>query len=84
MKESIIATLKGCFDSSLHVLLHTAHTVGEVLDMSNITHIVPSGYDYYAFFKEYVDFCKCNGSKQFRIDSIHHLGDDFVLEVSPL
>ncbi|MGM9675729.1 MAG: hypothetical protein ACI3X9_09740 [Bacteroidaceae bacterium] len=84
MKESFIATLKGCFDSSLHVLLDTAHTVGEVLDMSNITHIVPNGYDYYAFFRDYVAFCKCNGSKLFRIDSIRHAGDGFVLEVSPV
>lgn len=84
MKESVMATLKGCFDSSLHILLDTAHTVGEVLDMSNVTGIVPEGCDYYAFFKDYVRFCKCNGSKLFRIDAIRNMGGMRELFVTPV
>lgn len=84
MKESVMATLKGCFDSSLHILLDTAHTVGEVLDVSNVTGIVPAGRDYYAFFKDYVSFCKCNGSKSFRIDAIRSAGGTCELFVTPV
>ena len=51
MTQTIITTLKGVLDSSIAILLDTAHKAGEILDISNITTLVPSGTNYTLFFK---------------------------------
>lgn len=84
MTSTIIATLKGVFNTSIAILLDTAHKVGEVLDMSNITNLVPSGTDYTVFFNNYVNFCTSNGSKLFRIDSIIQTDRGCEVLVSPI
>ncbi|MBQ2458365.1 MAG: hypothetical protein UCJ13_03595 [Bacteroidaceae bacterium] len=84
MTKTIIATLKGVLDSSIAILLDTAHKVGEVLDISNITKLVPTDTDYTAFFRNYVNFCTSNGSKQFRIESINQTREGFEIMVSPV
>ena len=81
---TVIATLKGVFDTSIAILLNTMHKVGETLDISNITNIVPNGIDYTAFFREYVTFCTHNGSKHFRINEIKETLDGYELFVTPI
>ncbi len=84
MTQTIITTLKGVLDSSIAILLSSAHKVGEILDISNITNLVPRNIDYTAFFRAYVDFCTSNGSKLFRIDAIRHTGQGCELVVTPV
>jgi hypothetical protein len=45
---------------------------------------VPTDTDYTAFFRNYVNFCTSNGSKQFRIESINQTQEGFEIMVSPV
>ena len=84
MTQTIITTLKGVLDSSIAILLDAAHKAGEILDISNITTLVPSGTNYTLFFKNYVKFCTCNGSKQFLIESVNKTQEGYEMVVTPV
>ncbi len=85
MANSILATIKGTFNTSIRILLDTMHQVGDVISFKNITHMVPQGEDYTRFFHECVNFCTSNGDTRFfRINDIRTSPDGYELIVSPV
>lgn len=82
---NIIATVKGSLNTSIKILLDTVLQVGDTLDLSNITQLVPGDINTTRFFQEYVNFCAMNkDSRYYRIDAIAHTQKGWEMQVSPL
>jgi len=83
--NKIVVTIKGGWNSSIQIVLDTMHHVGDVLDMSNITRLVPSGVNFTSFFNAFVDFCTRNDeSRRYLIEDITETSQGYEMKVSPV
>lgn len=84
MKSNIVTTIRGAWNTSIQILQDKALRAGDIVDMSNITHMVPEGISFTSFFNAYVKFCTSNGNcKQFRINEVKLDNNGYELWVSP-
>lgn len=83
--NNTVVTIKGGWNTSMQILLDTAHRVGDILDMSNITRLVPEDVNFTTFFNAFVRFCSKNdGSRQYLIEDIAETPDGYQMKVSPV